>query len=158
MHNVTELPGCGTCFPMRAIHTDFKTVFIDSSCQIIVLRRCIAESGDFGIAPQIYSECFEPFRTPYCLYIFIKSLPHSLIRTGKTPLAYRHISQLNFSAIVCQRTGIKKSCTQNVSFVTRRAYRQTNFLRLALCKTHQTLVAHSSTFGKCPPIPIPIAF
>ena len=89
---------------MRAIHTDFKTVFIDSSCQIIVLRRCIAESGDFGIAPQIYSECFEPFRTPYCLYIFIKSFPHSLIRTGKTPLAYRHISQLNFSAIVCQRT------------------------------------------------------
>lgn len=65
MHNVTELPGCGTCFPMRAIHTDFKTVLIDSSCQIIVLRRGIAKSGDFGIAPQIYSNS-----------LLIKNFPH----------------------------------------------------------------------------------
>ena len=88
MHNVTELPGCGTCFPMRAIHTDFKTVFIDSSCQIIVLRRCIAESGDFGIAPQIYSECFEPFRTPYCR-IFIKAIP-SYVRCPSRCLPNEH--------------------------------------------------------------------
>lgn len=56
VHDVAELAGSMTCIPLLSVHTDLKTVFVNCSGKIVIRRRCVAESCDFSLLPQVYSQ------------------------------------------------------------------------------------------------------